>query len=151
MEDFNKPSQHLLVKDLLRIVTWTNGKLTNKYTNYLPASIGAFSLGTLWTWTSPALPHIADCHDDCDYSYTADEGSWIASLTNLGCILGSFAAGFLMDTFGRKWTLTGMAVPLIIGWMLMLIPRLAGIHPDITLWIFYAGRFIQGKLAMTVS
>ena len=98
-------------------------------------------------WTYPALPRIADCLNDCDYFYTANEGSWIASLATLGCMVGCFATGFLMDIFGRKWTITGMAVPLIIGWILMLMPQLVGINSDITIWIFYAGRFILGKFA----
>ena len=38
-----------------------------------------------------------------------------------------------------------MAVPLIIGWFMMLMPNLVGIHPDITIYIFYVGRFVQGK------
>ena len=109
------------------------------------ASIGAFSWGAVLAWTGAALPYIAGCLNDCDYSYSAEQGSWIGSLAPLGCLVGCFANGFLMEIFGRKWTITGMAVPLIIGWSMMLIPKLAGIDPDITIYIFYIGRFVQGK------
>ena len=50
-----------------------------------------------------------------------------------------------MGVFGRKWTITGMAVPQILGWILMPLPQLAGISPDVTIWIFYIGRFVLGK------
>ena len=30
---------------------------------------GGFTLGTAMGWTSPALPHIADCQDDCDFQF----------------------------------------------------------------------------------
>ena len=102
-------------------------------------------MGTIFAWTSPALPYIAGCLNDCDYFYTADQGSWIGSLATLGGMAGCVATGLLMDIFGRKWTITGMAVPLIFGWILMLMPPLAGIDADITIWIFYVGRFVLGK------
>ena len=108
-------------------------------------------MGTVLSWTSPALPHIADCIKDCDYFYTAVQGSWIGSLATLGCLAGCLATGFLMDLLGRKWTITGMAIPLIIGWVLMLLPQLVGIVPSITIWIFYVGRFILGKFKWASS
>ena len=30
---------------------------------------GGFTLGTAMGWTSPALPHIADCQEDCDFQF----------------------------------------------------------------------------------
>ena len=30
---------------------------------------GGFTLGTAMAWTSPALPHIADCQEDCDFHF----------------------------------------------------------------------------------
>ena len=139
MEDSVKRLQHLWA----RILNYQTVQIWQ--TIVLPACLGAFSLGTVLAWTSPALPHIADCLQDCDYFYTAIEGSWIGSLATLGCLAGCFATGFLMDIVGRKWTITGMAIPLLIGWILMLLPQLVGIDPSITIWIFYVGRFILGK------
>ena len=111
----------------------------------LTACIGAFSWGAVLAWTGAALPYIAGCLNDCDYSYSAEQGSWIGSLAPLGCLVGCFANGFLMDIFGRKWTITGMAVPLIIGWVLMLMPHLTGINVNIAIWMFYVGRSVLGK------
>ena len=105
-------------------------------------------MGTVLAWTSPALPHIANCAKDCDYFYTAAQGSWIGSLATLGCLVGCFAAGFFMGAFGRKWTIIGMAIPQILGWILMLLPQFADINQDITIWIFYIGRFVLGKLKL---
>ena len=139
MENSSKPWQHLLARNLNYQTIYTYQQLV------LPACLGAFSLGTVLAWTSPALPHIADCLQDCDYFYTAIQGSWIGSLATLGCLAGCFATGFLMDILGRKWTITGMAIPLLIGWILMLLPQLVGIDPSVTIWIFYVGRFILGK------
>ena len=109
------------------------------------ACIGAFSWGNVLAWTGPALPHIAGCHNDCDFDFTADQGSWIGSLATLGCMAGCFANGFIMDKIGRKWTITMMAVPLVIGWVLMLIPYLTGINVNVAIWIFYVGRSVLGK------
>ena len=112
----------------------------------LAACFGAFSWGAVLAWTGAALPYIAGCLNDCDYSYTAHQGSWIGSLAPFGCLVGCFVNGFLMDIIGRKWTITGMAVPLIIGWVMMLMPKLAGIDPDIAIYMFYVGRFVLGML-----
>ena len=109
------------------------------------ACIGAFSWGNVLAWTGPALPHIAGCLNDCDFHYTADQGSWIASLATLGCMAGCFANGFIMDILGRKWTITVMAVPFVIGWVLMLMPHLTGINVNSAIWIFYVGRSVLGK------
>ena len=146
MESSNKPWQPLLARNpKYQFVLICHHKMV------ISACLGAFSLGTVLAWTSPALPHIADCLQDCDYFFTAIQGSWIGSLATLGCLGGCFATGFLMDILGRKWTITGMAIPLLIGWILMLVPQLVGIGPSITIWILYVGRFILGKFHSACS
>ena len=36
----------------------------------LLATFGSgFTVGTALAWTSPALPHIADCQEDCDFQF----------------------------------------------------------------------------------
>ena len=37
--------------------------------NLLATYGGGFSVGTAMGWTSPALPHIADCQEDCDFQF----------------------------------------------------------------------------------
>ena len=38
---------------------------------------GGFTLGTAMAWTSPALPHIADCQEDCDFHFDDITGNLV--------------------------------------------------------------------------
>jgi MFS family permease len=112
----------------------------------IAACLGAFALGTGLGWTSPALPYIAGCKEgtDCDFFFDDDVGSWIGSLFTIGALLSSFVTGYLMSTIGRKWTMISMAVPFVIGWILLLLPDPTDMSPDAARWMFYSGRFITG-------
>ena len=69
------------------------------------ATIGAFSLGTVLGWSSPATPFLVDCNEvDGNYSdtlqnctlpksFSAEEGSWISSTVNFGMLFGAIMAG----------------------------------------------------------
>jgi len=120
----------------------------------LAATIGAFSLGIVLAWTSPALPFLSDCNDkssnfnpnfnNCTLSkaFTTEEGSWISSLFGIGALLSCAITGILMSKFGRKWTLIALNGPLLLGWVCLLIPSY---KTDIaTPYLFYVGRILTG-------
>ena len=78
------------------------------------ATIGAFSLGTVLGWSSPATPFLVDCNEiggndtskqDCTLpkSFSEEEGSWISSSVNFGMLFGAIMAGIDM---GRAETCT---------------------------------------------
>merc|ERR1712223_88886 len=48
-----------------------------------------------------------------------------------------------MPITGRKWTMIGLSVPFIIGWICLLIP---GFKTDIEgpVFLFFVGRFLTG-------
>jgi MFS family permease len=111
------------------------------------AGLGSFALGTAMAWTSPALPHIADCQgeEDCDFSFDENDGSWIGSLLNLGALPAALATGYFMSKFGRKWSMIYMSVPFTIGWIIMLLPYPLDMDCTTNKWLFYIGRLITGK------
>ena len=83
-------------------------------------------------WTSPALPLLEKKHT----SVTADQGSLIASLYNLGAIFGYLLYPLLVDRLGRKHTLLTFALPQIISWILILTAR--------NVIVLYIARLIGG-------
>ncbi|XP_067005038.2 facilitated trehalose transporter Tret1 isoform X2 [Anabrus simplex] len=90
-------------------------------------------------WSSPALPLLQREQDDVDLPLyvTIEEGSWISCLVPLGATVGSLPVGYLSDYIGRKKTILSLAIPYIVGWMLILFS-------DTSLTLMYVGRFIAG-------
>lgn len=88
--------------------------------------------GAAEMWTSPALPLL----EEKQTSVTVDQGSLIASLYNLGAIIGYLLYPFLVDRIGRKYTLLTFALPQIISWTLILTAR--------SVFILYLARLIGG-------
>eukprot|EP00095_Tigriopus_kingsejongensis_P000011 snap_masked-scaffold342_size201858-processed-gene-1.5 protein:Tk00011 transcript:snap_masked-scaffold342_size201858-processed-gene-1.5-mRNA-1 annotation:"nad-dependent protein deacetylase sirtuin-2" len=111
----------------------------------LSATFGAFSLGLGLSWTSPALPHIAECEaiGECDFPQDLgkDVGSWISSLLTIGALVSSFVTGILIAKIGPKWTMIIMAIPSIIGWVILTITEPLQLGDP---WLFYVGRILTG-------
>ena len=117
-------------------------------TTCISATFGAFGLGLGLSWTSPTLPVLSECGDDCafDKDFGKEVGSWIGAIFPIGALVSSFATGIMMAKIGRKWTMIAMAAPFIAGWICLTIP----IPLDIdTPWIYYAGRFLTGNIPVT--
>ena len=64
------------------------------------------------------------------------EGAWFASILNIGALIGCFIAGWSMEKFGRKLSLMLLAVPFILGWLL--------IFSASTVPLLYLGRLFGG-------
>ncbi|TRY70088.1 hypothetical protein TCAL_05190 [Tigriopus californicus] len=109
-------------------------------------TIGAFGLGAGMAWTSPTLPNLVNCSnrtEGCtfDQEFSKEEGSWIGSTYTLGAMVSAIVTGFLLARIGRKWTMLGMAIPFILGWLLLCIS--VPLTLDEAYW-FYIGRALAG-------
>ncbi|XP_067005244.2 facilitated trehalose transporter Tret1 [Anabrus simplex] len=105
----------------------------------LIANLAAFSGGMCLGWSSPAVPLLQREQGDVDLPLyvTIEEGSWISCLLPLGAAVGSLPVGYLSDCIGRKKAILSLAIPYIVGWMLILFS-------DTSLTLMYVGRFIAG-------
>ncbi|GJQ75921.1 hypothetical protein Trydic_g17981 [Trypoxylus dichotomus] len=104
------------------------------------ANISIFSAGMMESWTSPVLPKLLN-HNFTDENplgrpITNDEESWIGSLISIGAIVGPFISAFLADQIGRKKTLLGLGVPLIVSFSILIGAR----H----IALFYFARILAG-------
>ena len=68
---------------------------------------------------------------------TLEDKSWIASICNVGQLFGAFAAGFVSNKVGRKNCLLLFSVPLVCGWLLIILDHENAIYVNI-------GRVLQG-------
>eukprot|EP00466_Bigelowiella_natans_P015424 jgi/Bigna1/77397/fgenesh1_pg.47_\ len=95
------------------------------------ATIGSFMFGFNLGFTSPALPSMewgsdaafSDCSswnmEAAGGGYLCKEslqGSFFASLINIGAMLGAFSGGPISDYLGRKMGVMLSSIPLILGW-----------------------------------
>ncbi|XP_065212241.1 facilitated trehalose transporter Tret1-like [Planococcus citri] len=104
------------------------------------ASIISFSSGCVGGWSSPATPKLLSGNAS-DLGgirrLTIEEVSWVGSLINLGAFFGSIPAGYLSFRWGRKKCLLSLAVPIIVGWLMIL-------YNFNNVWFLYIGRFVSG-------
>lgn len=94
--------------------------------NFSPATLSGFLLGTSFGWPSPVQPQLQqqsllNAGENGTYwevHLNDDQMSWVGSLLNVGAIFGAIMGGFLMDKFGRRFTMMVMSVPFIVGWLI---------------------------------
>jgi MFS family permease len=96
---------------------------------FYPATLFAVCVGTVDGWTSPALPFLQRSQDYCSsnstfhHVVTDDEASWIGSLAPLGALAGAIPAGYLAKVIGRRRLLLLLTVPMLLGWMIIIIAQ----------------------------
>ncbi|XP_037034961.1 facilitated trehalose transporter Tret1-like isoform X1 [Bradysia coprophila] len=93
-----------------------------QYVVAFSASMLLFSSAISFGWTSPSLPLLMD-GESTYIRITSDEGSWIVAIYVIGTISVPIPAAFLMDRFGRKKTLLVGSVPLLVGWILVVVSK----------------------------
>ena len=77
--------------------------------------LGPFSFGYSIGYSSPAIPQL----EKASMLDTAMSG-WFGSLLTVGGMIGGPLAGWLVEKYGRKWTIATSALPFILGWMCIL-------------------------------
>jgi MFS family permease len=68
---------------------------------------------------------------------TLSDKSWLASICNLGQLVGALLAGFISNKIGRKHCLLLFTIPLICGWLTLIFN-----HENVIL--ANLGRTLQG-------
>lgn len=91
-------------------------------------------LGTNIGWTSPMIPQLLSSNSSLQVS--SSDAGWITSFLMLGAFPGCILAGLIVDKIGRKTSLLLANIPLLLGWILVLIAW----KP----YILFIARFISG-------
>ncbi|XP_026808278.1 facilitated trehalose transporter Tret1-like [Rhopalosiphum maidis] len=83
------------------------------------ASVMSFASGTVvGGWTAPQHPETVA--DTMFMMETMDQTSWVVSIYLIGALVGALPAGGLSRTFGRKKFLLSLAIPMTVGWLLIM-------------------------------
>ena len=77
------------------------------------------------------------------FTLDMESGSWIAGIFGLGAIFGGFAAAFLGSKYGQRLAILMIAVPDIIGWILIASAQ--------NVPMMLIGRFLSGFAAAGYS
>jgi SP family facilitated glucose transporter-like MFS transporter 8 len=135
--------EHLEISeaDSIRV---TDRRWSKTWPQHLAAGLAALSVvcaGAVDGWTSAAIPYLEQPYILADNvtvpGITYREGSWIASLSPLGSLVGAIPAGHLADLLGRRFLMLIMAVPMLVGWIMKVFA-----HNSIP--VLYTARFILG-------
>jgi len=141
----------------------------NIYCQLLPvlaANIGSLSSGLALGYSAVLLPQLRPDEADLyrlyngtptldptyiNYSTTRhrpyivdiEEGSWIAGIFGIGAIFGALLSAYLGNQYGRKMSLILLAIPDLLGWILVASSQNLG--------MMLAGRFLAGFAAAGYS
>ena len=77
------------------------------------------------------------------FTLDMEAGSWIAGIFGLGAIFGGFAAAFLGSKYGQRLAILMIAVPDIVGWILIASAQ--------NIPMMLIGRFLSGFAAAGYS
>ena len=112
-------------------------KTGNQFYATFCANLLAISYGLATGWTSAAIPLLRSPQSPLKSGMiTSEEASLIGSLLTIGGIVGTLVFGYFSTIIGRKNSMLLMAVPQIIGWIL--------IHFAETSLLLKAFRFLAG-------
>ena len=107
----------------------------------LAVAFGPFSVGLSKGYTSPALASLqaitanTTTNSTADFHITAQEGSWIASLSLLGALFGGLLSSQILK-FGRRTCLLLTALPFSASWCLTVFAT--------SVQMIYATAFLAG-------
>lgn len=92
-------------------------------------------IGSHFAWSSPYLARLIE-DVDSPIPLTDAEGSWIASLLNLGRIVGAIFGAVIVVTYGSRKCVLVSLIPMILSWALICYANSAA-------WL-YASRTVAG-------
>lgn len=131
-------------------------------------------IGTTLGWSSPADSQLKNFSspnaNNSDFGgltidpLSTSEFSWVASLINLGALVGGLSGGALIDLVGRRAIMLITSIPSTVGWILMITavsPGTVRKIPNKTIHIYlkrnffsvmlYIGRIVTGLAAGVCS
>ncbi|KAL1117431.1 hypothetical protein AAG570_004757, partial [Ranatra chinensis] len=98
------------------------------------AALCNFSGSAAFVWIAPLLVRLQG--PDSEIPLTADQGSWVVSIIEVGDLILPIPLGFLVDRLGRKPVLLASGPLFILSWVLILCTR--------SVEVLYVVRIIQG-------
>lgn len=108
-----------------------------QYAAAVSVTLGAFALGNVLAWTSPA-------GDELSHKFETSDWAWIGALMALGAAVAVIPIGYLIDKIGRKYTMLGLVLPFTGGWAFI-----AWAEDSVALYM--VGRFITGMMGGAFS
>ncbi|XP_075973102.1 facilitated trehalose transporter Tret1-like [Anticarsia gemmatalis] len=112
-----------------------------QYLSTFAVSLAAVTIGVLLAWTTPVLPKLLN--NETPVNITPKQISWMASVGFPGYIVGSLIARFFTDNVGRRLTLLGSAVPILIATI--------SISTTTSVWLLYMTQFLWGIASAIVG
>ncbi|XP_022185516.1 facilitated trehalose transporter Tret1 isoform X2 [Nilaparvata lugens] len=104
----------------------------------ISAGLMTMSMGFVAGWSAFATPYLRGKVAQLPFApVDTAQVSWIASIVTLGALLGCLPSGYVAGRLGRKVYLLSLTVPLVAGWMLIMLSE------GRVSWI-YLGRFMCG-------
>ncbi|XP_072763855.1 facilitated trehalose transporter Tret1 [Anoplolepis gracilipes] len=94
-----------------KIITWP------QWLAALTISLQAIVSGLATGWASPYLAQLTSTKADIPLRLTDNEASWVASLLNLGRLIGALLGAFCQEYVGRKKVLLLSGLPLVSCWI----------------------------------
>ncbi|CAH1155583.1 unnamed protein product [Phaedon cochleariae] len=98
------------------------------------ANMGMVSLGMHYGWSSTSIPRLQSVNSTIQI--TSDEGSWLASVTPLGAIVGTILVALTLNSVGYKKFIILISLPLTLSWLLIALAN--------NKVYFFIGRIIAG-------
>ncbi|KAJ3651080.1 hypothetical protein Zmor_017141 [Zophobas morio] len=99
------------------------------------AAIATFANGLHVGWPAPSLPQLFS--DEFPFDVSAEEGSYITIIGNLGAFFGSFIGNFILDKIGRRRSIILIALPQITCFLSIILSYQV-------MELLYVGRFLGG-------
>lgn len=107
-----------------------------QYATVFTATLCMMASGMHYGWSSPALPKLQAPDSPIPIPITNDQGSWIASLSLLGDLVGAPLSALGADYLGRKTTIILGGLPYFIAWIMIAFTS--------SLEVIYCARFLAG-------
>lgn len=80
----------------------------------LAAALGAFSIGTIFGWSSPVEIRLLES-SEAGFEIRESQFAWVVSLMSLGGAVISLPAGLIVPTLGARNTLLLFVLPTMLG------------------------------------
>ncbi|CAL1615059.1 unnamed protein product [Knipowitschia caucasica] len=106
------------------------------------AVLGPLSFGFVLGYSSPAIPDLTSIADP-RLRLDADQASWFGSIVTLGAAGGGLLGGWMVQRWGRKFTLMLCALPYVCGFTIIVAAQ--------NVWMLYVGRVLTGLASGVTS